>query len=378
MKGVFPYLRTLPGLVLSIALSAALLQAQDARAIIEDSIRAVGGKKAIAGVRNIRGIAHCTGPNGKYTTEIYSATGQRLIFRQIRAGNIYTGHTNGGAFWTKDEKTGDFSPAGTSEAFAWRSHDYQMLAMDPAARFRDPVFEAEETFAGAAANKLRATDELGKPAYLFFDKNTKLMLGFTIQNPFSTNPETIRTVFNEWKQAGSLKLPSKVTASDKKGDFVLNFTGISLNKIDEKVFLVPQKVAAINELLVLHNQARAAHFNRDPELLVSDFADDYTFIGGGKIQQPAREASIARFRSYFNNSTFLEWDDITPPVIKISDDATMAYVTVHKKVKLLARDEKGAEHEETEIYAWLATYRKIGGKWKLTMIASTNTPEADR
>ena len=133
----------------------------------------------------------------------------------------------------------------------------------------------------------------------------------------------------------------------------------------------------MNELLVLHNQARAAHFNRDPELLVSDFADDYTFIGGGKIQKPAREASIARFRSYFNNSTFLEWDDITPPVIKVSDDASMAYVTVHKKVKLLARDEKGAEREETEIYAWLATYRKIGGKWKLTTIASTNTPEAD-
>lgn len=378
MKGVFRYLRTLPGLFLIVAVFAALLQAQDAGAVIEDSIRAVGGKKAIAAVRNIRGIADCIGPNGKYTTEIYSATGQRLIFRQVRAGSVYTGHTNGSAFWTKDEKTGDFSLAGTSEAFAWRSHDYQMLVMDPAARFRDPVFEAEETFAGKAANKLRATDELGKPAYLFFDKNSKLMLGFTIQNPFSTKPETIRTVFNEWKQAGSLKLPSKVTATDKQGNFVLNFNDITVNKVDEKVFSVPQKVVAMNELLVLHNQARAAHFNRDPDLLVSDFADDYTFIGGGKVQKPAREASIARFRSYFNSSTFLEWDDITPPVINVSDDATMAYVTVHKRVRLLARDEKGAEREETEIYAWLATYRKIGGKWKLTTIASTNTPEADK
>jgi len=378
MKGVFQYLRTLPGLFLSIAIFATLLQAQDAGAIIEDSIRAVGSKKAIAGVRNIRSIADCTGPNGKYTTEIYSADGQRLIFRQVRAGNVYTGHTNGSVFWTKDEKTGDFSLAGTSEAFAWRSHDYQMLIMDPAARFRDPVFEAEETFAGAAANKLRATDELGKPAYLFFDKNSKLMLGFTIQNPFSTKPETIRTIFNEWKRAGKLMLPSKVTATDKQGDFVLNFTGISLNKIDEKVFLVPQKVVAMNELLVLHNQARAAHFNRDPELLVSDFADDYMFVGGGKIQKPAREASITRFRSYFNNSTFLEWDDITPPVIKVSDDATMGYILVHKKVRLLAKNENGRQQEETEIYAWLATYRKIGGKWKLTTIASTNTPEADR
>ena len=250
-----------------------------------------GQQKGHRGVRNIRGIADCTGPNGKYTTE-YTQLPDRLIFRQVRAGNVYTGHTNGGVFWTKDEKTGDFSPAGTSEAFAWRSHDYQMLVMDPAARFRDAVFEAEETFAGSAANRLRATDELGKPAFLFFDKTSNLMLGFTIQNPFGTKPETILTVFNEWKQAGKTQASLKGDRDRQTRRFRSRFTGISLNKIDEKVFSVPLKVAAMNELLVLHSQARAAHFNRDPELLVSDFADDYTFIGAARYKA-RREASIA-------------------------------------------------------------------------------------
>jgi hypothetical protein len=134
----------------------------------------------------------------------------------------------------------------------------------------------------------------------------------------------------------------------------------------------------MNELFDAHNQARADHFNRDAGAMVFGFADDFTNIANGKVQKPAREASLARFKNYFASSTFLEWDDITAPVIKVSDDATMAYVIVHKKVRLLTKDAGGTSHEETEIFAWMATYRKIGGQWKLTAVASTNTPEADK
>lgn len=106
-------------------------------------------------------------------------------------------------------------------------------------------------------------------------------------------------------------------------------------------------------------------------------ADYFTDVSRGKIQKPSRETSLARFQFYFNNSIFLEWDDISWPVIKVSDDATMAYVLVHKRVRRLAKDGSGKESELTDIFAWIATFRKIKGEWKLTAIASTNTPEAD-
>jgi hypothetical protein len=202
------------------------------------------------------------------------------------------------------------------------------------------------------------------------------MLGFTIQDPFEKS-ETIRINFNEWKQTGALKLPSKVTATDKQGDFVLNFREIVLNKTDEKMFAVPARVLAIRELSELQKKARVAHFTRNANLLVSTFADDFTSISGGKISRPAREASLNRFQNYLNRSTFLEWDDITPPVIKVSDDASMAYVLVHKKVRLTAKNENGTETEETEIFAWIEVYRKIKREWKLVAVVSTNTPEKD-
>ena len=358
-------------------LAVSVFAQSSASEIIENSLQAIGGRKEIAKIQSLQAVADCTGPNGNYTTEIYSARNGRLIFKQVSAnGNIYLGQTNGPTFWTKDEKSGEFSLADNRSAAAWRGHDFQFLAMEVATRFRDFIYAGEENFTSRSALKLNATDELGNPASVFFDKETRLLRGFTVQNPFDQT-ETIRIVFNEWKQIGKLKLPSRVTATDRKGDFVLNFRAIGLNKTDEKIFAVPSKVVAMNELFELHKQGRVAHFTRDAKMLVSGFADDFTSISNGKISKPSREASFKRFQNYLNNSTFIEWDDITPPVIKVSDDATLAYVLVHKKVRLLAKDESGKEAEETEIFAWAALYRKIKGEWKLTAVVSTNTPEKD-
>jgi hypothetical protein len=48
---------------------------------------------------------------------------------------------------------------------------------------------------------------------------------------------------------------------------------------------------------------------------------------------------------------------------------------VHKKIRLLAKDEKGISQESTQIFAWLAIYRNVNEEWKLEAIASTNEPQ---
>jgi hypothetical protein len=37
----------------------------------------------------------------------------------------------------------------------------------------------------------------------------------------------------------------------------------------------------------------------------------------------------------------------------------------------------GGSQEETEVFAWVALYRKLNGQWKLTAVASTRTPEQE-
>lgn len=345
--------------------------------VIEAFVNSIGGAKELAKILNIRAIADCEGPNGKYITEVYSAKNSRLVFKQIRPnGQNLTGFVNGEIFWRANEKSGDVSIVNNQIASIWRGHEFQMIAVELLKRYREPSFEGYEDFAGFNSMKLRVTNEFGNPAYAFFNKNSKLLSGFIFLNP-ANQQEQVRILFNEWKTIGKVKLPSKITAIDNTGSFVLNFHTITVNKIDEQIFSIPKKVMATSELLSVLNQERAAHFNRDAKLLVSIMADDYMEISAGRINQPAREDILKRFQSYFDRTTFIEWDDITPPIIKISEDATMAYAAVNKRVHAKIKNDKGEMVEVKNVFAWTATYRKLSGKWLLTSITSTSEPKAN-
>ena len=96
-------------------------------------------------------------------------------------------------------------------------------------------------------------------------------------------------------------------------------------------------------------------------------AENYTEISNGKISSPTKEDLVKRFQNYFDAVTFIEWDDIKPPIIKVSDDMTMAYVHVIKRVKLMTNN----QNEDLTFFAWTSTFRKIDGKWLMTSITST-------
>jgi thiol-disulfide isomerase/thioredoxin len=204
---------------------------------------AMGGENALRQVRNLRAVADCVGPRGKYTTELISVRPDRLYFKQTWATrDPFVAFVNGQYAWLKNEKNGEVSRAEREVAAAVRSHDFQMIAIAPLERFRDAAVVGFEDFAGAPSVKIRATDELGKPLYLFFNRNTRLMSGMLMADSRSQTGETVKVVFNEWKNVGNARLPSKVTATDRAGDFVLDFREILLNQAEGQIFQVPPEV----------------------------------------------------------------------------------------------------------------------------------------
>lgn len=140
----------------------------------------------------------------------------------------------------------------------------------------------------------------------------------------------------------------------------------------------PVQSESVNELLRLHYADRAAHFNRDAAYIFAQFADDYVSIGDGRVRRGDPAAGQKRMQAYFDASTFLEWDDITPPIIRVSADGSMASSIVNKKVRLLSKDPEGKLKEEVEVFAWTMTFRRVQNKWKVTSVTSTRTPEIDK
>lgn len=125
-------------------------------------------------------------------------------------------------------------------------------------------------------------------------------------------------------------------------------------------------------IMAFHNLARDIHFNKDAESMAKDQAEGFISVDKGTISQPSAEQTKARFQKYFNSVEFIKWDDIEPPIIKFSEDGTLAYTIVHKDVEVQYLDENKKRVDEKTIFAWVAIYRKYPEGWKLECISSTN------
>jgi hypothetical protein len=128
------------------------------------------------------------------------------------------------------------------------------------------------------------------------------------------------------------------------------------------------------ELLRLHEEHREAHLGKRADLMVGSFHDSVRFLSRGEVSAASREQNRARLQAYFDRSSFQAWDDIEPPVIRISPDGRMAYKIVRKRVKLTAPDSAGRPVAEDVVYAWVEIYEKPGDRWVLMAVASTDRP----
>lgn len=122
------------------------------------------------------------------------------------------------------------------------------------------------------------------------------------------------------------------------------------------------------ELLKVHHIDRQAHFQTDPNLILRHAADEFIAVSNGKVSRSTREEVKKFFEGYFKNAKYSQWDDLEPPVIKISNDASMAWMIVRIKV---SRTEGGSQKETSFVYAGIMTYEKKNGKWVRVANVST-------
>lgn len=135
----------------------------------------------------------------------------------------------------------------------------------------------------------------------------------------------------------------------------------------------PDLEAEKKKLLALHHNQQNAHLNKNAKQFVDQFADSMISVNRGKISITTKDSAIKRINTYFSNVEFKKWEDVNPPVIEFSADASMAYMAVDKLVILTYRDEENKNKEETTHYAWVSIFKKeANGIWKIVCNVSTN------
>ena len=145
---------------------------------------------------------------------------------------------------------------------------------------------------------------------------------------------------------------------------IASFAYSCSNKAD-----LEKEKTAIRNLL---QQERKAHFDRDVELFVSEFADSMISVNKGVVKIPSKEENKERIGKYFGSVQFIKWDDVAEPIIRFSGDGTLAYAVVQKQVIVSYPDSFGNNFADTADYAWVSVYRKQKGEWKVEANVSTN------
>lgn len=164
----------------------------------------------------------------------------------------------------------------------------------------------------------------------------------------------------------------------EKGDVMAYLLSLLLSFISVTASAPAGKPADLEgekaELLRLHRASREAHFKTDADLLVARSPDVLINVSRGKVNRSSREEVRKQFAEYFRGAKYYEWDDMEEPTIRVSDDASMAWMITRLKVRRVQRDAAGVEREERFVYAGLTTYEKRGGRWVRVANASTFEP----
>lgn len=129
-----------------------------------------------------------------------------------------------------------------------------------------------------------------------------------------------------------------------------------------------------NKILQLHNLQRDNHFNKDSISFASHLSENYISVNKGRISHPKSKELITRYHNYFSSVEFVKWDDVTDPIIRFSEDGTLAYSIVNKIVKVTYQGENGELLDNETHYAWTAIYKKYGEEWKIDCVTSTEQP----
>ena len=125
-------------------------------------------------------------------------------------------------------------------------------------------------------------------------------------------------------------------------------------------------------IIAMLEAERKAHFDRNVDLFISEFADGMISVNKGEVSTDTKEDHKKRIGNYFGSVEFIKWDNTAEPIIRFSDDGSLAYAILQKDVILAYPDSIGKAFYDTTHYAWTSIYRKQNGEWKVECNISTN------
>jgi hypothetical protein len=130
----------------------------------------------------------------------------------------------------------------------------------------------------------------------------------------------------------------------------------------------------VDRLLTIHESDRRAHFETDAKRIMENTGEEFISVSNGAVQKTTRAEDLRFFEQYFKDAKYYEWDDLEQPIVRVSNDASMAWMIVRTRVRRIQTTDGGEAKERKFVYAGIMVYEKQGATWVRVANVSTFEP----
>ena len=116
-------------------------------------------------------------------------------------------------------------------------------------------------------------------------------------------------------------------------------------------------------LLEMHAAVLKAHMDRDVDALLAHQADDFLLLNRGEISRPSKEKQKDLLGPYLAATTFEYYRDKIPPVVKVSKDGSLGWVTAEIEARGTTVTREGEQKPLEFEVAWIELYERRGTEW---------------
>lgn len=115
-------------------------------------------------------------------------------------------------------------------------------------------------------------------------------------------------------------------------------------------------------LLAIHEAGKKAHVETNVELLMADTGDSFFNVSRGKIYTNSRVEVEQFFQEYFKDATYHKYEDLQPPIVRISGDGSLGWIISRVQAKR-SQVVDGESADQEFVHAGIMLYEKRAGKW---------------
>lgn len=347
----------------------------DTQPLIDRMMRALGGRDAIQALRSLKVEADCTGPGGEFQTRVESFRPGATYFHQAAGDRATEIWSTAERTWRRDAEAGlaELDPGVRSFV---RGHEFHLLLFELESRFSNHRLADTTEIKGRACRLIAMEDESGHPATICIDESDGMPVALEMNPPGAEGPIGIR--FDDWREVKGLRYFHffELTEGPER-TFTYQYRSLEPDSVAADRFVPPAPPAlqadqdAIRDIL---RSDRRAHLTTDAALLSSHLAPTLIEVYAGEVRSRSRSEVEEFFRDNFRGGSYQMWEDVRPPLIRLSAEAKMAWVvrTVQVRRQAPAADGQTRLQEFTSAYA--ATYEKRGDAWEMTTVTSTFLP----